>query len=194
MQYDSYARLNRMSVAACRPTDPTLKGEQLAMQHYRVIYEQAYGPIPTDEDGRTYDIHHRDGNRFNNHPSNLQALSKLEHYRVHERQGDVGACLRLAIELMKTPEEISRLASINAKNRIARGDHPFCDPNHQSKAGKKGGCRGGILGGARSGKLPRWTNGFSNKNCHECPGEGWWLGQTRGPYKKKTKLDQQADI
>ena len=35
---------------------------------YRKIYEQHHGPIPIDESGRTYDIHHIDGNHFNNDP------------------------------------------------------------------------------------------------------------------------------
>lgn len=32
---------------------------------YRRIYEQHYGPIPKDEQGRSYEIHHIDGNHNN---------------------------------------------------------------------------------------------------------------------------------
>lgn len=33
---------------------------------YRKIYKDYYECIPTDETGRTFDIHHIDGNRNNN--------------------------------------------------------------------------------------------------------------------------------
>jgi hypothetical protein len=34
-------------------------------------------------------------------------------------------------------------------------------------------------GGRTAGKLPRWTNGKSNRYCEEKPGSGWWRGVTR---------------
>ena len=55
---------------------------------YRKLYEEYHGLIPVDEDGRTYEIHHLDGNRKNNEPNNLVALSIKEHYRIHYEQGD----------------------------------------------------------------------------------------------------------
>jgi hypothetical protein len=36
------------------------------MNIYRKIYEQNYGHIPKDSAGRTYEIHHIDGNHKNN--------------------------------------------------------------------------------------------------------------------------------
>lgn len=57
---------------------------------YRKIYENHVGSIPKDESGRTYDIHHVDGNRENNDPINLIAVSILEHYDIHQTQGDHG--------------------------------------------------------------------------------------------------------
>lgn len=50
---------------------------------YRKIYEQHFGPIPKDELGRSYHIHHKDGNPFNNDPSNLEALSCVDHQHEH---------------------------------------------------------------------------------------------------------------
>ena len=41
---------------------------------YKKIYEQTYGKLPVDEFGRTYEIHHIDGNHYNNEESNLQLL------------------------------------------------------------------------------------------------------------------------
>lgn len=55
---------------------------------YRKIWESYYGPIPTDSNGRSYEIHHIDGNRNNNDISNLKCLSIKEHYNVHYQQQD----------------------------------------------------------------------------------------------------------
>ena len=48
--------------------------------NYRKLWEQNYGPIPKDETGRTYDIHHIDGNRKNNSLDNLICLSIEDHF------------------------------------------------------------------------------------------------------------------
>ena len=55
---------------------------------YRKIYESHNGPIPKEDNGRSYEIHHIDGNHFNNDPSNLKAVSIQEHYDIHYSQGD----------------------------------------------------------------------------------------------------------
>jgi len=54
--------------------------------NYRKLWEQNYGPIPKDETGRTYDIHHIDGNRKNNSLDNLICLSIEDHYKIHLKQ------------------------------------------------------------------------------------------------------------
>ena len=41
---------------------------------YRKIYEENFGPIPKEPNGRSYEIHHIDGNHSNNDPSNLIAV------------------------------------------------------------------------------------------------------------------------
>tara|TARA_R110000868_G_scaffold131255_2_gene341197 strand:+ start:39 stop:461 length:423 start_codon:yes stop_codon:yes gene_type:complete len=45
---------------------------------HRLIWADINGPIP---DG--YDIHHRDHNKLNNDPANLQLLSKSDHAALH---------------------------------------------------------------------------------------------------------------
>ena len=54
--------------------------------NYRKLYENFYGPIPKDSNGRTFDIHHIDGNRKNNSIDNLICLSIEDHYKIHLKQ------------------------------------------------------------------------------------------------------------
>lgn len=56
--------------------------------NYRKIWSSHYGPIPKDEKGRSYDIHHIDGNRNNNDITNLKAVSLEEHWKIHFEKGD----------------------------------------------------------------------------------------------------------
>lgn len=61
------------------------------MINYRQIWENHYGKIPKDENGISYQIHHIDGNRFNNNIENLMCVSIMEHYEIHLKQGDFAA-------------------------------------------------------------------------------------------------------
>lgn len=92
---------------------------------YRRVYEQHNGPIPKDEYGRSYEIHHIDGDSNNNDPINLIAVSAEEHYKIHYDQGDFGACRLIAGKLKLTPSEFSDLAKKNAAKQIAEGKHPW---------------------------------------------------------------------
>ena len=50
---------------------------------YRKAWEDANGMrVPIG-----HDIHHIDGNPWNNNPSNLVALTVREHYEIHKAQG-----------------------------------------------------------------------------------------------------------
>jgi hypothetical protein len=106
---------------------------------YRKIYEQHHGPIPKDEFGRTFEIHHIDNNSENNDPSNLVALSIQEHYRVHYEQGDWVACLAMSHRMNLSPEETSRLARNNALKQIENGINAFANFTFEerSKLAKK---------------------------------------------------------
>lgn len=131
--------------------------------NYRKIYEKHHGPIPIDQDGRSYDIHHIDGNHNNNDINNLVAVSIQEHYDIHYNQRDYGACYCISRRLKLSPKEISELAK-NSQLRLAKegrhsfqihrrsseiqsqiaksvnerllqeGTHPFQDPRNKKKA------------------------------------------------------------
>lgn len=93
--------------------------------NYRKIYEHHVGPIPKDEDGRTYDIHHIDGDHSNNNISNLKAITLQEHYDIHLSQGDYRAAHLISIRLRMSPEEISRLSKLAIQQQIMKDNHPW---------------------------------------------------------------------
>lgn len=93
--------------------------------NYRKIYETHVGNIPKDEDGRTFDIHHIDGDRTNNAIDNLVALSIQDHYNIHYSQGDWMASWKIGIKMKISPEELSRLASNAARKRVEDETHNF---------------------------------------------------------------------
>lgn len=93
--------------------------------NYCRIYEKHFGIRPYDASGRIYDIHHKDGNRENNDPNNLIALSIQDHYDIHYSQGDYGACLAIGRRMLLSPNELSKLATENNRKRVANGTHPF---------------------------------------------------------------------
>lgn len=93
--------------------------------YYRKIYEQHYGPIPVEENGRSYEIHHLDGDHSNSAPANLIALTLQQHYDIHFSQGDWGACNLMAGRLSISPDEKSKLASLENLKRVALGTHQF---------------------------------------------------------------------
>lgn len=98
-------------------------------ENHRKIYEDYHGPIPVDDQGRSFEIHHIDGNKDNNLISNLVALSIDDHYKIHLEQGDYTACMLIALRMKKSADEISRLASLYQKERVENGTHPWLKEN-----------------------------------------------------------------
>lgn len=47
---------------------------------HRLIYIEYYGSLDDD-----LIVHHIDGNKLNNHPSNLKAMSNSEHIKLHNK-------------------------------------------------------------------------------------------------------------
>ena len=84
--------------------------------HYRKIWEKANGPIPLDELGKTYEIHHIDGNRQNNSIDNLICLSIQEHYDLHYKQKDWKACYQIRRRLNLSIEALNDLNSKLSEN------------------------------------------------------------------------------
>ena len=117
---------------------------------YRRIYEKHYGPIPKDSEGKSYDIHHLDGNHKNNDPSNLVALTIQEHYDIHHKQHDWGACHRMAIRMKFSPDEISDLAKKAVIKQIEDGKNILVGPENNRRMLEEG--THPLLGGEASRK------------------------------------------
>lgn len=92
--------------------------------NYRKIWEKHnQRSIPNG-----YEIHHKDGDRNNNHPSNLVCVSIEEHLQIHEAQGDHGAVQAILIRMKRDEASIQRLrqaASCHQKMLLVEGCHNF---------------------------------------------------------------------
>ena len=93
--------------------------------HHRRIYEAHYGPIPKDSDGRTYEIHHIDGDHNNNEISNLKCVPIQEHYDIHYSQHDWAACLLLSVRMEISPTKRSELSRNCQLALLKNGTHHF---------------------------------------------------------------------
>lgn len=91
---------------------------------YRSIWENHYGKIPKDENGKSYDIHHIDGNPNNNDISNLKAVSIKEHYEIHKSQGDWRAAQMLSIRLKLSKDELDFIAFKMAESKKGKKRNP----------------------------------------------------------------------
>ena len=98
--------------------------------NYRKIYEQHYGKIPKDADGRSYQIHHIDGNRDNNDINNLMCVTIQEHYNIHYNQEDWGACYLIGRKMKMPVNELSELVRNQQNVRIANGTHNWLGNNN----------------------------------------------------------------
>ena len=92
-------------------------------------WKKHFGKIPKDKNGRSYEIHHLDGNIENNNIDNLICVSIEEHYNIHKKQGDYGGAFLIAGRMKIKPEDISEVASKASKERVVSGTHNFLDPN-----------------------------------------------------------------
>lgn len=92
---------------------------------HRRLYIKHHGSIPIDENGRSYEIHHIDGNHENNDISNLMAVSIREHYEIHKSQGDYNACALIAKKMKLSAEELSKLNKKIANDSVKNGTHPW---------------------------------------------------------------------
>lgn len=99
---------------------------------HRKIWENHFGPIPKDNLGRTYEIHHIDENHKNNEITNLKLVTIQEHYDIHYQLQDWKACVMIGLRLKMDGNTISDLNSKAAKQRVANGTHHFVGSTNPS--------------------------------------------------------------
>jgi hypothetical protein len=102
---------------------------------YRKIWEAYFGEIPKDEDGRSFEIHHIDGNRKNNSIENLRCVSIKEHYEIHLKQGDFAAAAFIKQKMGKPLNGWKH--SEEAKNKISANAVGMQGKTHSDETKKK---------------------------------------------------------
>lgn len=118
------------------------------MKDYRAIWVKHYGPIPFDNEGRTYEIHHINGDNTDNRIENLMCVSAEDHFKIHESQGDIMACYAILRRMKNwreyiknfTPEQreiISEQAKEAAEKRVLNGTHNFLGGHIQKEHQKR---------------------------------------------------------
>jgi hypothetical protein len=138
-----------------------------ATTNYRKIYENHIGPIPRESNGRTYEIHHIDGNHSNNDPTNLTAVTIQEHYNIHYTQGDWAACRWIKIQRMEhNSEELFELNRAQNLKRVADGTHNFLGSDTNRKRIENGTHH--LLGGELQRKrVTDGTHHFLHARCSQ---------------------------
>lgn len=104
---------------------------------HRHLYKKWHGEIPKDELGRSYDIHHKDGDHTNNSFNNLIAIPIQEHYNIHYNNQDYCACMLIATRMKMSTDEISKLSSLAAKKRVNDGTHYWKSKEHANNTSKR---------------------------------------------------------
>ena len=88
----------------------------------RKIWIKYNGPIPRDEQNRSYEIHHIDGNPDNNNLCNLMCLSIKDHFLIHLKNEDWGAVTLISKRLNLPPNVRSNIQT--GKKRPGIGGVP----------------------------------------------------------------------
>jgi len=130
--------------------------------NYRKIWIDHHGNIPKDEFGRTYEIHHKDGNHKNNKIENLECITIQEHYQNHYENGDYGACVMIAKRMEMPPDFLSKI-----------------------QLGKK---RPGI-GGVKKGTVP-WNKGKSGYKIHNENSLKKLIKNSQGENNPRSKITE----
>lgn len=168
--------------------------------NYRKIWSNHYGPIPIDDNGRSYEIHHIDGDRTNNNIENLQCVSIIDHFNIHLNQNDLLAAAAI-FSRMKIDKDYQKILNSEAGKQafiLKKGIHSLSKEERRLNSSKGGKANTGSfwftdgtknyrmrsndhdLVKGRTGKYGFspgkslgvfWNNGTENIRSATCPGE-----------------------
>ncbi len=154
--------------------------------NYRKIYEHCYGSIPME-----CDIHHIDGDYSNNHPANLQAVTRQEHYDIHYKQEDYGACFKIANSMKISRAELSEVVRRENKQKVEAGTHNFLGGEIQRKTAFRRIAKGthNFIGTQRVEGWPRQyaLGKHPSQLVHTCPQCGY---KGKGGAMKRWHFDR----
>jgi hypothetical protein len=154
-------------------------------EKYRRIYENHYGKIPKEPNGRSYEIHHVDGNHNNNDPINLIAVTLQEHYDIHLFQKDYAACVLIGRKLGVDPETLAKLNRQQNKLRVLNGTHHLLGGEIQKRSSQVR-AQKGILGFQNQENLTK-ANKERDKIIQQKIKEGSWILQNKEFHKKHVR-------
>ena len=190
------------------------------MKVYRRIWEKAYGPIPVDEDGRSFEIHHINKDHNDNRLENLACVSIQEHFSIHLKQGDFAAAAAILKRMgvaHQVQADLNKLAGKIAGALSKKNKTGWNNPEVQSKGGKAMKGRLWFTNGKEDTKAleapgPEWRRGRSNtkntgfkagkklggfwnkdgvnKRSFDCPGPGW----SKGKYLTEEQRNRRSEI
>lgn len=148
---------------------------------HRKVWESVNGQIPKDKNGRSFEIHHIDGDYSNNSIENLSCLSIDEHLDVHLKQEDWGAVAAIARRLKVSSEEQYKLNQLAGKDAYKKKLGWF-------SISKEDKLKSSIAGG-KAMKGYRWYNDGINQIRSKTPLESnWKLGRITGRFKFGMKI------
>lgn len=111
----------------------TRKETNVMSKNYVKIWENHHGTkLAKDKE-----IHHIDGNRHNNDPSNLLDVTIEQHLHIHEKQKDYGAVQAILMRMNRTDQQnqlIKEIASKHQKQLLVKGQHNFQKISKQRKS------------------------------------------------------------
>lgn len=99
---------------------------------YRKVWIAHYGNIPVDDNGVSYEIHHKDFNWRNDDISNLECITIQEHYQRHYDAGQFHACA-----MIKRRMNMSEAQKKDLSEKIAIANktkpNPMTNPESRKK-------------------------------------------------------------
>jgi hypothetical protein len=151
--------------------------------NYRKLWENKFGKIPLDENGVSYEIHHLDGDRNNNSFENLICVPIKEHYEIHLKQKDWGACKAISIRMKDG-------ISSEEKSKLTRKIHTGRKRSEETKKNMSNALKGRTYSNEHRKKLSEGQKGKPKSfrtDTHKLNLSKALIGKPKKPMSEETK-------